>query len=702
MMKHNITSFFRRLILGIVLLVVAEPLSPVCFAQLISPQCVETTLNKARAGDSRAQGLMAEWYRSDLVTNQINLVTAVDWAKAAAQKEEPFGLYALGRYYIDGRGMSRNIEKGRHRLAQSVAGLRKAASNRDPDAECFLGHMRVSCKGEQFTMSPAGIYQHVPDEFALNVEGVSKDNSKAAKWYSRSAKQGNVVALFCLGWLYTNGNGVKHSVTKGKKYYLIAAKQGFSPAQCNMGFNHSAFMNYKKAAMWTRKAAEQGLAIAQFNLGKLHTHGLGVTRNAEEATKWYRKAFLSGEGRALSGFLGVSSNKQISSLSAIAGLKITSLDLSETSISDLSPLKGMPLRKLNLHSTSIKDLSPLQGMPLIKLVIDNCPINNLSPLKGMPIEELYAMNTRVSNLEPLKKMPLQYLSLDFTQITDLTPLQETPLVELHIDGTRVTDLTPLRGKQLRRILLSFTPVKDLSPLLGQPIKQIDLYKTNIEDLSPLEGMPLERIHIDPRKIKKGLDVIRAIKSISFIAVNPYTFEPKMSAKEFWSLYDSGQLFTTKRGPALLLELCKYDWSKTLDMTTELGLKKLIEMSIVNSKSEHVKIILENGYSCYAFNKDGVEVFVRAGKIAALSFYRNHKKFGAYKGDLPPCLTWSDTMKSIQNKFGAPCFLQKHKALKLDELEFRSGAIGLRVGFHLRRDKIIRYQIFSVSALATKI
>jgi uncharacterized protein len=41
---------------------------------------------------------------------------------------------------------------------------------------------------------------------------------------------------------------------------------------------------------WFRKAAEQGYANAQHNLGYMYHSGKGVTQDYAEAVKWYRKA----------------------------------------------------------------------------------------------------------------------------------------------------------------------------------------------------------------------------------------------------------------------------------------------------------------------------------------------------------------------------------------------------------------------------
>jgi uncharacterized protein len=43
--------------------------------------------------------------------------------------------------------------------------------------------------------------------------------------------------------------------------------------------------HYFEAVKWYRKAAEQGVALAQFNLGGMYDNGHGVPRDHAEAMK---------------------------------------------------------------------------------------------------------------------------------------------------------------------------------------------------------------------------------------------------------------------------------------------------------------------------------------------------------------------------------------------------------------------------------
>jgi hypothetical protein len=53
-------------------------------------------------------------------------------------------------------------------------------------------------------------------------------------------------------------------------------------------------VDYKKAREYYEKAANQGLAAAQFNLGYMYEMGWGVPINFTQARKYYEKAANQG------------------------------------------------------------------------------------------------------------------------------------------------------------------------------------------------------------------------------------------------------------------------------------------------------------------------------------------------------------------------------------------------------------------------
>ena len=85
------------------------------------------------------------------------------------------------------------------------------------------------------------------------------------------------------------------------KWYRKAADQGNAKAQLNLGFMYAngkgVAEDDAEAVKWYRKAADQGDADAQLNLGVIYDNGKGVAEDDAEAKKWYRKA--AGQGLAV-------------------------------------------------------------------------------------------------------------------------------------------------------------------------------------------------------------------------------------------------------------------------------------------------------------------------------------------------------------------------------------------------------------------
>jgi tetratricopeptide (TPR) repeat protein len=81
--------------------------------------------------------------------------------------------------------------------------------------------------------------------------------------------------------------------------YRKAADQGFAPAQTNLGNMYLNGLGVPKddaqAVAWLRKAADQGVAQAQRVLGVKYELGEGVSRDLSQAVSWYRKAAEQGD-----------------------------------------------------------------------------------------------------------------------------------------------------------------------------------------------------------------------------------------------------------------------------------------------------------------------------------------------------------------------------------------------------------------------
>lgn len=117
------------------------------------------------------------------------------------------------------------------------------------------------------------------------------------------ANQTNVdVELWCdLGDMYFAGHGVTLDRVQAAIWFRKAAEQGHVKAQYRMGCCFSwdeTEEGQAEAAQWYLMAAKQGDATAQFNLGLCYQYGEGLTRAYAKAAKWYIKAAKQGHNGA--------------------------------------------------------------------------------------------------------------------------------------------------------------------------------------------------------------------------------------------------------------------------------------------------------------------------------------------------------------------------------------------------------------------
>jgi TPR repeat protein len=123
-----------------------------------------------------------------------------------------------------------------------------------------------------------------------------QDFQKAADYFAKAAGQGhqsaegNLLLQHVLGQAKTYQPKLVFARLKNR------AQSGDREAQNNFGlcfqFGYGTARDYGEAAVWFRRAAEGGLATAQFNLGGLYyvTKAMGERRTLTLAIEWYTRA----------------------------------------------------------------------------------------------------------------------------------------------------------------------------------------------------------------------------------------------------------------------------------------------------------------------------------------------------------------------------------------------------------------------------
>lgn len=140
-----------------------------------------------------------------------------------------------------------------------------------------------------------------------NGQGGALNYTIARKWYQKAADQGHLgskaqlIALTLLqssakeGLNASKEQAMREKVNDGiEKELLDKANGGDVRAQFNLAviyeYGRHVQQNYRLAAYWYQKAAEQGYVTAQFCLGLLYINAQGVTQDYTIAVGWFQKA----------------------------------------------------------------------------------------------------------------------------------------------------------------------------------------------------------------------------------------------------------------------------------------------------------------------------------------------------------------------------------------------------------------------------
>jgi TPR repeat protein len=159
---------------------------------------------------------------------------------------------------------------------------------------------RIAMTESERTGNPGA--QHLLGRYYVDSD--NKDKELADHWFTRSFASAwkdtlCPISQFVLGRCHENGiGGAPKDLTKAAEWYMKAALQGSAAAQNNMGFclevGDGVEKNVASAALWYQKSALQGNAAAQTNLGLCYNFGKGVERSISTAKDWYRTAAEQG------------------------------------------------------------------------------------------------------------------------------------------------------------------------------------------------------------------------------------------------------------------------------------------------------------------------------------------------------------------------------------------------------------------------
>ena len=214
----------------------------------------------------------------------------LDYCEREAGQNNEQALFLLGVLYQSGIGVLQDTEK-------ALKFYQKAAMKNHQDAmiNLYVYYRDHSADETAAYWLKKLAEQGVAGAQNAYADALCKDKKieEAVQWYEKAAKQGLAVAQTHLVECYVHGIGVSVDYAVAKQWCEKAVAQNYSVAQYFMA-EYFAKTPGEKYFLYF-KAAEQGYAKAQNIVGRYVKEGwAGVTKNAEIAVEWYRKAAEQG------------------------------------------------------------------------------------------------------------------------------------------------------------------------------------------------------------------------------------------------------------------------------------------------------------------------------------------------------------------------------------------------------------------------
>lgn len=206
-------------------------------------------------------------YLRDGVDGPVDLVAAVQFFRASAERGYVNAQLYYGYALLEGIGSDRDEEKGARYLRMAAeAGNREAQS------------MFASCLFEG--------------------RGVNKDELEAGKYLKLAADAGNTEAQCMLAACLVGGRGVDKDESTAARYFQLAADAGHVEAQCIFGEICSKAHDESKAAKYFELAANAGHSEGQYKYGRCLLYGRGVHEHKDRGFEYMIMAADQGHERA--------------------------------------------------------------------------------------------------------------------------------------------------------------------------------------------------------------------------------------------------------------------------------------------------------------------------------------------------------------------------------------------------------------------
>jgi len=124
----------------------------------------------------------------------------------------------------------------------------------------------------------------------LQGKGVPEDLEKSFALNAAAAREGYRLAVLAMGWYYLGGIGVEKSHEQARKWYRKSARHGEPMAMFSLGRIAYIELDFTESLLWFGRAVEAGHSRSLYWIGKHHWFGQGVPKNRKEALRLFHVA----------------------------------------------------------------------------------------------------------------------------------------------------------------------------------------------------------------------------------------------------------------------------------------------------------------------------------------------------------------------------------------------------------------------------
>lgn len=258
----------------------------------------------AALGHKYAQYSLAGLYRCGQGVEQ-NDMQAFDLYRSSSDQGNPYASLELAKMYQDGLGTKQDSQQAGRRFQDAYSGfVILEEKNHDDRLQYRIGQMLHTGMGtEPDDERAAGYWKksaklgNINAQYALGklwLETESGDSSLAVEWLTRAANADHSSAQYALGKLYRDGVYFEKDMGQAMKWFRSSAELGNAYAAYQMGqlllLEEGGSKDVETAMKWLKMSAEKGNSIAQYRLGMLYLKGEEIPVQVDEAVKWLQQA----------------------------------------------------------------------------------------------------------------------------------------------------------------------------------------------------------------------------------------------------------------------------------------------------------------------------------------------------------------------------------------------------------------------------